>query len=311
VNDKDWNALLEASLLAVLEAADEGALVFDPEARCRMIGRRAGELFGFDPAIYVGRGRADVLEGLSKACDEPDAFTETVGPWDLREPARVVAEIEVTRPRARRVVWTSFPIIRDGGIVGRLVILRDVTRERAAERAHKQLQTHLEQISPHDMLTGLLNQRRFKEELEREHGRSARAWDSYAVLRVDVDGMNDINSEFGVSGGDGVLVKVAECLRHSRREYDILARYEDDEFAALLPGADAVAAQTVAERFAETIRTHPPQLPSPSVTVSVGGGVWVPPSGERGEDILRRAGVALVKARAAGTGRIHIDVGDE
>lgn len=311
MNDKDWNALLEASLLALLEAADEGALVFDRETRCRMIGRRVGELFGVDPAAYVGKPRHEVLHGLSKACDESEAFMETVGAWDLQEPPRVVAEIEVARPRPRRVVWTSFPVVREAEIVGRLVILRDVTRERSAERTQKQLQAHLDQLSPHDALTGLLNQRRFKEELEREHGRSARAWDSYAVLRLDVDGMSEYNSEFGVPAGDAVLEGIGECLRQSRREYDIVARYEDDEFAALLPGADAVAAQTVAERVAQAVRTHSFPLPSRSVTVSVGGGVWVPPSGERGEDILRRAGVALVRARAAGTGHIHVDSGGE
>jgi diguanylate cyclase (GGDEF)-like protein len=309
VNDKDWNALLEASLLALLEAADEGAIVFDREGRCRMIGRRAGELFGIDPAGYVGKSRNDVLRALSKAFDEPDAFAETVGPWDLQEPARVVAEMEVTRPRARRVVWTSFPVVREGAVAGRLVILRDVTRERAAERAQKQLQARIDQLSPNDVLTGLLNQRRFKEELDREHGRSTRAWDSYAVLRVDVDGMSDINNDFGNPVGDSVLEKVADCLRRSRREYDIVARYEEDEFAALLPGADVVAARTVAERFVEAVRTLP--LGSSTVTVCVGGSVWVPPSGERSDDIFRRAGVAMFKARAAGKGRIHVDAGDE
>jgi diguanylate cyclase (GGDEF)-like protein len=186
-----------------------------------------------------------------------------------------------------------------------------VTRERTAERALKQLQAHVDQLSPNDLLTGLLNQRRFKEELDREHGRSTRAWDSYAVLRVDVDGMSDLNSDFGSAAGDSILEKVAECLRTSRREYDIIARYEDDEFAALLPGADAVAATTVAERFVGAVRSHPFGIPTRAISICVGGGVWVPPSGERADDIFRRAGVAMFKARAAGRGRVHVDVGDE
>jgi diguanylate cyclase (GGDEF)-like protein len=311
LNETDWNALLEASLLALLEAADEGALVFDREARCRMIGRRAGELFGIDPAAHVGKPRTDVLKAFAKATDEPDAFLQTFGLWDLQEPARVVAELEVTRPRPRRVVWTSFPVVREGAVVGRLVVVRDVTRERSAERAQKQLQARIEQLSPNDVLTGLLNQRRFREELEREHGRSSRAWDSYAILRADVDSMGDINGDFGVPVGDRVLEKVAECLRRSRREYDILARYEEDEFAALLPGADIVAAQTVADRFVDSVRTHAFDLGVRTISICVGGGVWVPPSGERGEDILRRAGVAMFKARAAGKGCVHIDAGGE
>jgi diguanylate cyclase (GGDEF)-like protein len=311
LNENDWHTLLEASLLALLEAADEGAIVFDRDARCRMIGRRAGELFGIDPAAHVGKGRGDVLRALSAATDEPDVFLQTVGPWDLQEPARVVAELDVPRPKPRRIVWTSFPIVREGGVVGRLIVLRDVTRERSAEKAQKQLQVRIEQLSPNDVLTGLLNQRRFREELEREHGRSSRAWDSYAILRADVDSMGDMNADLGQAAGDALLEKIAECLKTSRREYDILARYEEDEFAALLPGADRVAAQTVAERFVESVKANASVSSARSVSICVGGGVWVPPSGERGEDILRRAGVAMFKARAAGKGRVHIDPGDE
>jgi diguanylate cyclase (GGDEF)-like protein len=311
VDDSQWSALLEASLLALLEAADEGVIVFDRDGRCRMMGRRTGELFGVDPAGYVGKERGVVLRALSRASDEAGVFLQTVAAEDLLEPPRMIAEIDVMRPRPRRIVWTSFPIVQRATVVGRLLILRDVTRERSAERAQKQLMTRIEQLSPNDVLTGALNQRRFREELDREHGRSTRAWDSYAILRADIDGMGDINDDFGAPVGDGVLEKVSECLRKSRREYDILARYENDEFVALLPGADAVAAKTVAERFVLAVRMHDFMLTGRKVTICVGCAVWVPPSGERGEDILRRAGVALFKARAGGKGRVSVDGGTE
>jgi diguanylate cyclase (GGDEF)-like protein len=310
MNDSDWDMLAYGALLAVLEAADEGALVFDREALCRMIGRRVGELFGIDPGAHVGMSRDDVLRALARATSDGDAFLLSAGGWDLQEPPRVVAEFELARPRPRRVVWTSFPIVREADIVGRLVLVRDVTRERSAENAQKQLQARVEELSANDTLTGLLNQRRFKEEIEREHGRSTRAWDSYAILRVDVDGMGDLNAYLGVAMGDSVLEAIANCMRRSKREYDILARYEADDFAALLPGADAVAARTVADRFVEAVKTDP-FLTSGSLSISVGGSVWVPPSGESAGDIFRRAGEAMSHARAAGKGSVYIDSGTE
>jgi diguanylate cyclase (GGDEF)-like protein len=308
-SDAEWSSLMEASLLALLEAADEGVFVFDRHGRCRMIGRRAGELFGIDPAGYVGKPRTDVLRALARGADDPEVFLQMVGTEDLLEPPRVVAELDVVRPKPRRVVWTSFPVVRSASVVARLVLLRDVTRERSAERGAKQLQSRVEQLSPNDTLTGLLNQRRFREELEREHGRSSRAWDTYAVLRIDVDGMGDINDGFGVPVGDGVLEKVGECLNKSRREYDQLARLEADEFVALLPGADVVAAQAVADRFVNAVKVNDFGLTGRRVSVCVGCSVWKPPSGERGEDILRRAGIALFQARAAGKGQVHVDEG--
>lgn len=306
--DPDWIPFLEASLVSILETADEGLIVFDRDGRCRMIGRRAGELFGIEPASYVGKPRADVLKALAKSCEEPAQFLELVGGNDLLDPPRVSAEVDVRRPRPRKLLWSSIPILQDGTAWGRLGIVRDVTRERSAERMQKQLHARINELTPIDTLTGLLNLRRFREELEREHGRSTRAWDTYAVLRLDVDGMQSINDELGLPIGDEVLETVAERLKHCRREYDVVARYETDEFCVLLPGADVVAARTVAERMMRAVSAHDFQLADRrTITLSAGGGVWIPPSGEVAEDILRKAGVALERARRRGPAVAIID----
>src|SRR5687768_5029103 len=94
-DDPDWSTFLESAFLAVLETADEGVIIFDRDGRCRMIGRRAGELFGIEPAAFVGRPRVEVLRALSKACEEPESFLEAVGGNDLMDPPRIAAEIDV------------------------------------------------------------------------------------------------------------------------------------------------------------------------------------------------------------------------
>jgi diguanylate cyclase (GGDEF)-like protein len=307
-DDSDWRALLEGALVAVLEAADEGVFVFDRNGKCRMIGRRVADLFGIDPAKLVGKMRSEVLGTISRACDEPTAFLDAVSVDDLIEPARVVGEFDVVHPRPRKVIWTSFPIVRQGAAWGRLGLVRDVTRERAAERSTRQLQNRLEQLVPVDALTGLPNARRFREELEREHGRSSRAWDSYGIVRVDVDGMQAINDELGVPVGDSVLERVSECLNGCRREYDMVARHEADEFVALLPGADRLAVQAVAERMVNAVAQRDFDVADGRrVTVCAGACVWIPPSGENGEDILRRAGEALEDAKGKGRSGVSID----
>ncbi len=310
MEDPDWSPFLESAFISVLEAADEGIIVFDRDGRCRMIGRRAGEIFGVEPAAHVGKTRAEVLRVLAQACEEPVAFLESVGSNDLLDPPKIIAEIDLKQPRPRSIVWTTFPIIRDGSAWGRLGLVRDVTRERSAERSLRQLQARIQEYTPIDTLTGVPNMRRFREELEREHGRSTRAWDSYAVLRLDIDGMTEINDEFGLPVGDGVLEQVADKLKVCKREYDVLARFDADadEFVILLPGADAVAAQAVAERMAQAVRDHAFDLADRrKITVSIGGCVWVPPSAENADDIVKRAGAAVTDARASGAGGVHVE----
>jgi diguanylate cyclase (GGDEF)-like protein len=306
-DDPEWGSYLQAAFLAVLEAADEGLIVFDGEGRCRMIGRRAGELFGVEPAAHVGKSRAEVLEAFAKACEEPDAFLQAVAADAPLGVPKLFADVDVRRPRPRTVLCKGAPISREGRPPGRVVFVRDVTRERAAERSSRQLQARIVELTPFDTLTGLLNLRRFREELDREHGRSTRAWDSYAVLRLDVDGMSALNDEFGVPVGDQVLEQIASRLKKCLREYDVLARLEEDEFAALLPGADAIAARTVGERITTAMGAEVFLGAQRKVTLSIGGALWVPPSGEAAQDIVKRAGLAVKEARRQGGGKAHVD----
>jgi diguanylate cyclase (GGDEF)-like protein len=306
--DPEWSNFLQAAFLTVLESADEGLIVFDGEGRCRMIGRRAGELFGVEPAAHVGKPRLEVLEAFSHACEEPDSFLHAAGAFAPLGLPTSVSDVDVRKPRPRTVLCKGIPISREGTAPGRVVFVRDVTRERAAERSTRQLQARIAELTPFDTITGLLNQRRFREELDREHGRSTRAWDSYAILRADIDGMGAINDEYGVPVGDQVLEQAAGRLKRCLREYDVVARLEEDEFAVLLPGADALAAKTVGDRITQSMTERSPQAGLPSrITLSIGAALWVPPSAEASADILKRAGNAAREARKKGGGCVHVE----
>jgi diguanylate cyclase (GGDEF)-like protein len=330
-DDSDLS-FLQAVLLTILDASDEGLIMIDGNGRCRMIGRRAGEMFGIEAPAYVGRPSAEVLEVFAKACEEPEVFWRAAAPPQGAPPT--AAEVDVRRPLARTVLCRAISMSRAADAdPARIIFVRDVTLERAAESSTRQLRARLRALMPFDVLTGLLNQRRLYEELGREHSRSTRAWDSYALLRMDVDSMGAINDEFGPPSGDQVLEQVARRLETCVREYDVLARLEGDEFGVLLPGADAVAARAVGERMTRavvgqafalaaaagasavswvgddegTLRLAEPLLPPERmVTISIGGALWVPPSRLSAETIFRRAGEALREARKQGGGQMYL-----
>jgi diguanylate cyclase (GGDEF)-like protein len=287
-------------LAALLLALDEGVLVFDDQGVCRAANRRAAEIFGLDAAAVVGLARADLLARAAAVAAAPDALA----PLALSGERTVVDPIALLRPSPRTVVWTSVP----AGDRGRLDLIRDVTRERRAEAVSEDLTRRLEMESTHDDLTGLANLRRFDEECQREHRRAQREWISYAVARVDVDGMGGINERLGRAVGDELLKRIGDELKSSRREYDVVARWKDDEFVILLPRADLRALSRVLRRALDRVHAGAREV-VPGVTVCVGAAIWTPPSAEGPADILRRAGDALAAARAKGPGKVDADLG--
>ena len=320
-----WTA--EAALNAMVDALDEGALVFDESLRCRAVGRRVGELFGLDPRSLIGLGRAALVAKLAKAFEHPPAILAALGdpsrgapvakeaqPGEViitTKPLATVADpLQMVRPLPRTLVWTSMPIQSAGVALGRLDILRDVTAERSASRHHEEMTKKLEEISTVDEVTGLANRRRFEQESYREHRRAQRAWDSYAIVRFDLDGLTALNREHGFAIGDEILKQLGELLRASRREYDIVARWDSDEFIVLLPGAERAAVRTVVKRVVRTVRdTTFPVAGGLRVTVCAGAALWIPPSGEGAPDIIRRAGDALAAARERAPCSMKLDTG--
>jgi len=286
-------------IATIMEAADEGFVAFDREGRCLYAGRRLGEIFGVECSALIGGPELDVMKLLASACEDPELLA--------RAPTPVGVDLELKRPCMRVVHWRTCLLGHVSESAGWLGIVRDVTRERSAERRAQQAVSRLASMTVTDALTQVNNSRRFSEELEREHGRAARNWGTYVVLRIDIDGLRSINRDLGEPKGDVVLERVAELLKQSGREYDVLGRLQYDEFVMLLPGADTRAATTVSSRIANTIAKTPLDLgESRTVTVTVGAAVWVPPSAELGVDVVKRAGDALRQAKSRGKGSVLV-----
>lgn len=291
-----------AALDALIDALDEGVLIHDPALVCRAAGRRAGEILGVPAAELAGAKRSAIVDRARSAARNPSVLAP-IEDAALGDRSSVVDGLELDGAKPRLVVWTSLPLANGG----RVDVLRDVTGERVVREAHEAIAKKLEQVSTVDELTGLVNRKRFEHEADREHRRAQRAWAPYAIARIDVDGMGAINQKQGQDVGNDVLRRIAEELRSSRREYDLVGRYASDEFILLLPGADPIAAKIVVKRALKGVHA---KLKEPlEVTVSAGTAIWSPPSGESAADVIARAGQALASARARGPGSVEIDAG--
>lgn len=301
------NLASDAVLGAVLDLVGDVAFVFDEQLVCRKVGLGVRHLFGIDPESVVRQTRSTVIERIASVSPELGPLRSKRNDHSALTSRIESNPIDIAGPPPRRVVWISAPIVHEGVTVGRIDAFRDLTRERELERNIAEMARKLEEASLVDALTGLGNLRRFEEECEREHRRAQRVWDSYAVARVDIDDMAAVNTKYGRAKGDSLLVLLGERLRAARRQYDIVARWKDDDFALLLPCIDRTAVQRVLERAASQAADAAREAGF-DIKLNVGVAVWTPPSADSATDVLGRATAALDAARQEGSGSLHVDL---
>ncbi len=181
----------------------------------------------------------------------------------------------------------------------------------ALARAEK-TEAELRYLADHDSLTGLLDRRRFRAELDGYVSFSARYGGQGAVMIIDIDGLKAVNDSFGHHAGDNLIRDIAKILRERVRATDIVARLSGDELAVLMPQTDVEGALQLGEalraQVAEGARPSPEADP---VTISVGiamfGSDQIGP-----EAVLIAADQAMYRAKDDGRDRIALfrDPGD-
>ena len=112
-------------------------------------------------------------------------------------------------------------------------------------------------LSERDSLTGLVNARTFLARYRRAVEHATRFREPISLLVLDVDRLKAINDSLGHAFGSAALLHVARILSDCKRDDDMAARWGGDEFALLMPGADAVAARRQADAILEKLRREP------------------------------------------------------
>ena len=163
----------------------------------------------------------------------------------------------------------------------------------------QQLQREYAHYAVIDALTGLYNRSWLDTMLGRQMERSKKGALPLSMLIMDVDYFRQYNLTHGNLAGDRALHTVASTLRDSMRPGEMLARYGEDEFIALLPELDAATAHNLGKRVRQAVARMKiyslDQHPLPSVTLSIG----VAQMGEEDtpETMIAAAHTALSKAR--------------
>ncbi|HYW91971.1 MAG TPA: EAL domain-containing protein [Gammaproteobacteria bacterium] len=169
-----------------------------------------------------------------------------------------------------------------------------------ALNAHEKRQA-LRAMALTDGLTGLPNRTLFADRLRMATARVDRNGGQLAIALIDLDNLKEVNARLGHSAGDLVIRAVAERIESVLRRSDTVARFGGDEFAAIFHVRSAQAAlEVLLSRILEVVE-QPLEVDAENVTVRASIGVALyPRDGAAGEDLLRRADLAMARVKSQG-----------
>lgn len=156
-----------------------------------------------------------------------------------------------------------------------------------------------------DALTGLFNRRYLDERLDAELARAVRHRRCLGLIMIDVDDFKAINRDHGHAVGDVVLRRLADTIRTSVRQSDVVCRRGGDEIVVLLPEAGSRATGIRARSLVKTVGGQAfvwDGVTLPSATVSAGAASF-PRDALDGVGLFQCADEALRRSKQLGKKR--------
>ncbi len=291
------------SLIKPTEAISEGFALWGTDDRLVLCNRPFRALFEeMDPPIEVGMTHAE----FDKLVQRHAVAREGKQDWRIAESDEDEVENrskETLNTRESELStgrWISLCEFRtpEGEMVG---IYSDITARKATEATIRYQATH-------DSLTGLANRSLFGDRLEAALAETEDNGKGLAVGFLDLDRFKLINDGLGHRIGDDLLMAVANRLRTSVDEHDLVARMGGDQFILLFRNVSA--ADQLKPKAEHVLRALRPsfRISGHELHVTASMGVSLFSEGARSADqLLKAADVALYRAKAAGRDRWLLD----
>ncbi len=188
-------------------------------------------------------------------------------------------------------------------MLGIMAILLAILRLRSAKlRASEERMNFL---ALHDSLTGLPNRAHFNDRLDGALSNVKNT--SVAVLYLDLDRFKQVNDTLGHPVGDELIRQFTKRLKDVIDQKTFVARVGGDEFTIIVPNfAPLSALEALCEQIITIVR-HPFDIDGNHIFIGVSIGVaTAPQDGTGGDELVRKADIALYHAKTAGRSRFAV-----
>jgi len=274
----------------LFESVSSAIVILEGDGTTALVNQAAATLLSIPAGETPADRLAAAMRQLRESALNADALADIYAPLQGQLDYDLITSWMIGD---RQFEVDTHPILGDGAN-GRIWLFNDVT-------AQRKVQEELRHMAGTDPLTGLANRRSFAATGQTLIDRLRREGRPMTVLMLDIDHFKSINDRFGHPVGDKVLQAMARRCRALMRENDLIARLGGEEFAVLLPYANAEEGAVIAERLRAAVAAEP--MAEVDVRVSIGGATI---NGEDAvlDEVLGQADKALYDAKTGGRNRV-------
>ncbi|MDB5624052.1 MAG: hypothetical protein JWR39_2615 [Devosia sp.] len=280
---------------AAVNNISQGLCMCDPRGRLVICNEPYVRIYNLpDRLVSPGTQLEDILEYLFECGMTSGGTRDDYIAWRRDVIASGQYGKTVHQFNGRTIMMQHHPM-KDGGWVS---THEDITEQR-------QIEARIRYLARHDALTDLPNRVQFLEEMAHVEAAIARG-EQVAVLYIDLDHFKRVNDTLGHAVGDELIRQAGVRLWGATRENDLLARLGGDEFALLLrPIASEADVAKVADRIVKAVAA-PFRIGQHQIDISASVGVAMAPhDGTDTDTLVKKADMALYKAKAEGRSTFH------
>jgi diguanylate cyclase (GGDEF)-like protein len=312
----DPTAVIPARVQKAFDLLQEGIALLDEKEQIVMANKALAGFVGRTPPEMIGVKASEMgwldLQGPNTVHGFP--WIKVLKEGSEQQEASLTL-LSGTGARLKLTVSAGMVTDNTGRCRGALVTFDDMTQmeEKNFEltdlveklrMSHEEINSkskELEFLATRDPLTLCLNRRSLDRKFEELFTQAKAAGSSLSCLMVDIDLFKSVNDRFGHAVGDQVIRGVADVLKTSTRDSDLVGRYGGEEFCVVLPGLDLEISARIAERIRSAIEKSP--CGGVNITASLGVSSLDQNANNR-EELVNFADKALYVAKKGGRNRV-------